>query len=175
MNLYLRLFLVWLRARFKPRIRPGDTIELKLRVWPSDLDVNGHMNNGRYLTIADLALVEYFTRSGFLALALSRGWKPMLGGGIISFRRGLKPFAVYTVRYSVACWDDRWNYTRFEFVRGGEVMAVGHTKGAAVGRQGIVASREVYTSLGFDPVSPAFPASVSAWLQADTLMRQGAA
>lgn len=174
MNLYLRLLWTWLRASFKPRIRPGDTIELKLRVWPSDLDVNGHMNNGRYMTIADLALVEYFTRSGFLKLALSRGWKPMLGGGIISFRRGLKPFAMYTLRFTVECWDERWNYTRFEFVRGGEVMAVGHCKGAAVAGRRIVESREVYTALGFDPVSPAFPASVSAWLQADTLLRERA-
>lgn len=175
MNLYLRLLWTWLRAAFKPRIRPGDTIELRLRVWPSDLDVNGHMNNGRYMTIADLALVEYFTRSGFLKLALARGWKPMLGGGIISFRRGLKPFAKYTLRFTVPCWDARWNYTRFEFVRNGEVMAVGHAKGAAVGSKGIVDSHEVYTALGFDPVSPAFPESVRAWLQADALMREQAA
>jgi acyl-CoA thioesterase FadM len=172
MNLYLRLFWVWLAACFKPRIRPGDTIELALRVLPGDLDVNGHMNNGRYMTVADLALVEYFTRSGFLRLALARGWKPMLGGAILSFRRGLQPFARYTLRCTLACWDERWNYMRFEFVRGGQVMAVGHTKGAAMGRQGIVASREVYEALGFDPVSPAFPASVSAWLHADRLMRE---
>jgi acyl-CoA thioesterase FadM len=171
MNLYLRLFWTWLRACFKPPIRPGDTIELKLRVWPSDLDVNGHMNNGRYMTIADLALVEYFTRSGFLREAIRRGWKPMLGGSIITFRRGLKPFAMYTLRFSLACWDERWNYMRFEFVRAEEVMAVGHTKGAAVGRAGIVSSDEVYTALGFDPVSPAFPASVSAWLEAERLIR----
>ena len=73
--------------------------------------------------------------------------------------------------FSLACWDERWNYMRFEFVRGGEVAAVGHTKGAAVGRQGIVDSREVYTLLGFDPASPAFPPSVAAWLEADRLIR----
>lgn len=171
MNLYLRLFWTCLWAFFKPRIRPGDTIELRLRVWPGDLDVNGHMNNGRYMTVADLALVEYFVRSGFLRLALQRGWKPMLGGGIISFRRGLKAFAVYRLRFTLACWDERWNYMRFEFVRGDEIMAVGHTKGAAVSKQGIVGCREVYTLLGFDPSSPAFPASITAWLEADRLIR----
>lgn len=49
MNLYLRLLWTWLRARSKPAIAMGDTIELQLRVWPNDLDVNGHMNNGRYM------------------------------------------------------------------------------------------------------------------------------
>jgi acyl-CoA thioesterase FadM len=171
-NLYLRLFWTWLRAAFKPAVRPGDVVELQLRVWPNDLDVNGHMNNGRYMTIADLALVEFFTRSGFLKLALSRGWKPMLGGSIVTFRRGLKPFQKYTLRYSLACWDERWNYMRFEFVKDGQVMAVGHVKGAAVGRQGIVDSGEVYRGLGFDPVSPAFPRSVTAWLEAESALAQ---
>jgi len=79
MNLYLRLLWTLFRARFKPRIVLGDTIELNLRVWPNDLDVNGHMNNGRYMTITDLAIVEYFSRSGFLRVMLEKGWRPMLG------------------------------------------------------------------------------------------------
>lgn len=107
MNLYFRLIWTWLRARTKPAIAMGDTITMQLRVWPNDLDVNGHMNNGRYMTIVDLALIEYFTRAGFLPVALKRGWRPMLGGSMISFRRGLKPFTVYTLRFSLECWDER--------------------------------------------------------------------
>jgi hypothetical protein len=76
MNLYLRLLWTWIAARFKPAIRMGDTIEMSLRVWPGDLDINGHMNNGRYMTITDLAVIEYFTRAGFLPIALRRGWRP---------------------------------------------------------------------------------------------------
>ncbi len=171
MNLYLRLLITWLRARLKPVIRPGDTIELSLRVLPNDLDVNGHMNNGRYMTITDLALIEYFTRAGFLAVAWKRGWRPMLGGSMISFRRALKPFTTYTLRFTVQCWDERWNYMRFEFVRDGEVMALGHAKGAVVGRKGIVSSGEAYAAMGLDAASPAFPASVLAWIEAERLIR----
>ncbi len=176
MNLYLRLIWTWLRARFfKPDIQMGDTIEMQLRVWPNDLDVNGHMNNGRYMTITDLALIEYFTRSGFLPLALRKGWRPMLGGSLISFRRGLKPFRAYTLRFCVLCWDERWNYFRFEFQQQGQTMAVGYSKGAVVGRDGIVSSRETRAALGQDPASPAFPAPVAAWIEADRLVRGAAA
>ena len=80
MNLYLRLLWTLLRSWRLPAIRFGDTVERRLRVLPNDLDVNGHMNNGRYMTITDLALIEYFARAGFLKLALRRGWRPMLGG-----------------------------------------------------------------------------------------------
>ena len=171
MNLYLRLLWTWLRARTKPAIVLGDTIELQLRVWPSDLDVNGHMNNGRYMTITDLALVEYFTRAGFLPVALRKGWRPMLGGSMISFRKGLKPFTVYTLRFSMQCWDERWNYFCFEFEHAGQKMANGLTKGAVVGKHGIVSSIEARHAMGMGTVSPAFPATVSAWIEADCLIR----
>lgn len=171
MNLYLRLLWTWIAARFKPAIRMGDTIEMSLRVWPGDLDINGHMNNGRYMTITDLAVIEYFTRAGFLPIALRRGWRPMLGGSMISFRRGLKPFRRYTLRFSIRCWDERWNYFLFEFEHAGKIMASGLAKGAVVGREGIVHNRDTYGALGLDGVSPPFPAPISAWIEADRLIR----
>jgi acyl-CoA thioesterase FadM len=171
MNLYLRLLWTLLRAPFKPRIALGDTIELKLRVWPNDLDVNGHMNNGRYMTITDLAIIEYFSRSGFLRVMLTKGWRPMLGGSMISFRRGLESFKAYTLRFSMLCWDERWSYMRFEFVQAGQTMAVGHAKGAIVGRRGIVSSSETLDALGLSATSPAFPPSVQAWVEAERLIR----
>jgi acyl-ACP thioesterase len=97
-SLYFRLFWVWLRALSKPVINLGDVIELNLHVLPNDLDLNGHMNNGRYLTIVDLALVEYFIRSGFAKAALQRRWRPVLGGSIISYRRRRWQSAIPRVR-----------------------------------------------------------------------------
>ena len=49
MNLYLRLLLTLLRAWRGPRLEPGATLTRTLRVLPNDLDMYGHMNNGRYL------------------------------------------------------------------------------------------------------------------------------
>jgi hypothetical protein len=40
-NLYLRLLWIWLHARLKPPIRLGDTIEMRLRVWPSNKAILG--------------------------------------------------------------------------------------------------------------------------------------
>jgi acyl-CoA thioesterase FadM len=171
MNLYVRLLWTLFRARFKPRITVGDTIELRLRVWPNDLDVNGHMNNGRYLTVTDLAIIEYFSRSGFLRVMLEKGWRPMIGGSMISFRRGLESFRAYTLRFSMLCWDERWSYMRFEFVHAGQTMAVGHAKGALVGRRGMITSGECLGALGVSQTSPAFPDSVRAWVEAERLIR----
>jgi acyl-CoA thioesterase FadM len=170
MSLYFRLLWIWIRASRKPAIRMGDRIEISMRVLPHDLDINGHMNNGRYLTITDLALVEYLTRAGFLKLALRKGWRPMLGGSIISYRRALKPFASYSLHFTMACWDERWTYMTFEFRQGDRTMAHGHSKGAIVGSTGIVSSSDARGVMGLDATSPHFPASIRTWIEAERLL-----
>ena len=170
MNLYLRLLWALLRCWRLPALQPTDTLRRTFRVLPNDLDINGHMNNGRYMTIADLALVEYFTRSGFLRVVLHKGWRPMLGGAMISFRRGLRPFSRYRLRFQVLGWDARWSYMRFEFQEGGRTMAVGHAKGAIVASHGIVHSSVALAALGRAPESPPLPPALLAWIEADRLL-----
>jgi acyl-CoA thioesterase FadM len=167
MNLYLRLLWTLLRAWRASRLALGDTLERRLRVLPNDLDINGHMNNGRYLTLVDLLLVEYFVRTGFAGTMLKNGWRPMAGGSFISYRRGLKPFQTYLIRFRLDASDTHWNYMRFEFVREGQVCAAGYMKGAAVARAGLVPNAESYAAMGLMPLQAALPAPVRDWLAAE--------
>jgi acyl-CoA thioesterase FadM len=170
LNLYFRLLLTILKALRAPRILPGDAVELTLRVMPTDLDLNGHMNNGRYLTMVDLALATIFIRSGFMKLCLSQRWQPVGGGSVVYFRRALTVFQRYTLRFTVAGWDEIWTYGRFEFLRNGELCANGFVKGAATSRHGLVPSAEIYPVLGYREPSPAFPDDLLAWIAADRLL-----
>ena len=65
MNLYFRMIWLLIGSLFKPDL-PTDrpTNSISLRVLPNDIDINMHMNNGRYLTICDLTRVDMFIRSG---------------------------------------------------------------------------------------------------------------
>jgi acyl-CoA thioesterase FadM len=171
-NLYLRLLWTWLRARRKPRIAVTDAIELKFRVLPNDLDINLHMNNGRYLTIADLALIEFFVRSGFLRALLKNNWRPMLGAAIITFRKQLAPFARYTVRFQLVACDEYWSYMRSTFIReDGSIAAKGIVKGGAVGRDGLVPVTQCMSALqeitGDTLQIPPMPQYVQQWIDAE--------
>jgi len=73
MNLYFRLLWIIVRSFFKPRIDFADKITLTLHILPNDLDINRHLNNGRYLTLLDLGSIDFFLRSGVLKRALRRG------------------------------------------------------------------------------------------------------
>lgn len=66
MNLYLRLIGVIVGSIFKPKITFTGDHAISLRIWPNDLDMNNHLNNGRYLTLLDLASISLFLRSGIL-------------------------------------------------------------------------------------------------------------
>jgi acyl-CoA thioesterase FadM len=168
MNLYLRLLWTLLRSWRLPALDQGAWLERRLRVLPSDLDVNGHMNNGRYLTLVDLMLVEYFVRTGFAKAMLRAGWRPMSGGAFVTYRKGLQPMQRYRLRFALAGADATWNYMRFEFLReDGTLCAAGYMKGAAVGARGLVPNAESYASMGRAFELQPLPAPVRHWLAAE--------
>ena len=172
MNLYFRLLMALWRAWRQPRIQPGDTIERTFRVLPNDLDLNGHMNNGRYLTMLDLMLIEYFVRFGFFGLMLQQGWRPMAGGSFITYRRGLKPFQRYTLRFRTEGSNEHWNFMRFEFHDGERLCAAGYVKGAVVGKLGLVPNAQSCALLGWEQ-DTRMPAPVAHWLAGEeALMAQ---
>jgi acyl-CoA thioesterase FadM len=156
-----------------PRFAVGQTLQRSFRVLPNDIDINGHMNNGRYMTIVDLMLMEYFVRIGFASVLIKQGWRPMSGGSFITYRRGLKPFQTYQLRYRIDACDTYWNFMRFEFLDGEKVCASGYMKGAAVGKAGLIANVESYARLGLVVLDSPIPQAVEHWLAAEkTVMTQ---
>lgn len=125
MNLWFRLLWLLLRQPFRPRIGALDTSELDLRVWPSDLDPNLHMNNGRYLALMDLGRLDLVMATGLGRVCWRRGWRPVAGAISIRFRRPLNPFVRFSLKTRILGWDEKWFYLEQVFAEpGGEVAQV---------------------------------------------------
>ena len=101
MNKLLRLLWLLIVARFRP---PCDLLEpcrTPFRVMPTDLDVLGHVNNGVYLSIMDLARVDLMIRASVFAKAKAQGWYPVVTAETIQFRRSLKLVQAFEIENAV--------------------------------------------------------------------------
>ena len=81
-----------------------DESRLTFRVLPNDLDLNLHMNNGRYLTFMDLGRVHLLAQNGLLAHIRRACWMPVLAaaGGTVVIMRTFDPGAALRVIGDVA-------------------------------------------------------------------------
>lgn len=166
-NLYLRLLLMTLRTRAGRGDRPlsiWDTAATAFRVAPTDLDVLGHMNNGRYLTIMDLARLDLMTRSGFWARLRRRGWYPVVAGQTISYRRSLTLGQRFTVHTRVLGLDERWIYLEQTFAVGADLYAQAAVRARFLRRGGgSVSHGEVLELTGPLPAGREVPGWLLEW------------
>ncbi|HEU0187391.1 MAG TPA: thioesterase family protein [Gallionellaceae bacterium] len=151
MNLLLRILYVGLRALFKERIPIGASAShLSLRVMPNDLDLNLHMNNGRYLSICDLNRVDLFIRSGLLKTMIKRRWIAVIAEQTIKYKKPLALFERYDVILEVTHWDDKYFYMTHTFSNPERVIAEGTAMGAIKSRNGVVTPAEVIAAVEQD-------------------------
>lgn len=121
MNLYFRLLVFMIRVRVRSRLSMWDTSRVSFRVNPLDLDVQRHMNNGRYLTLMDLGRMDLMIRSGFWKRVTEKGWYPVIAGQSITYRRSLTVGQRFDLSSRVIGHDDRWVYMEQVF-RVGDVV-----------------------------------------------------
>lgn len=160
MNLLFRFLWYTVRSLFRSRIGLLEVSRIPLRILPNDLDLNFHMNNGRYLSIMDLGRMDWLGRCGLMKPAWGRRWFPVVGSVTIRFSRPLNSFQSYVLTTRVLCWDEKWFYMEQRFELPGKTAAVAVIKGLFRGPGGNVTPAEVLRAMGSDLVSPPIPESV---------------
>nr|WP_272211107.1 acyl-CoA thioesterase [Marinicella sp. W31]MDC2876988.1 acyl-CoA thioesterase [Marinicella sp. W31] len=97
-----------LASKSRPRLRPlQDISSIELRVWPQDLDLNRHVNNGRYLAFMDLGRMDLLFRSGLGQLTMKNKWQPVLTGVNARYRRPLGVFHRFQVDTELCGWTEQ--------------------------------------------------------------------
>jgi acyl-CoA thioesterase FadM len=167
MNLFLRLLWITLTARFRPRCEIMGPCTTRFRVWPTDLDVLRHVNNGVYLSLMDLGRVDLLVRSGVLAKVRARGWYPVVAAETIQFRRSLTLFQPFVIETRVLGWDDRSIFLEQRFARpgrDGETIALGVIRGRVLAKGGgPVPMSELMALSDHDGPSPPVPEWIARW------------
>ena len=124
MNLYIRFFWnIFINLILNRSIKITDEAILKMRVLPTDLDLNMHMNNGRYLTVMDIARTDLLVRSGLHKVVAKHKLSGVTGGIHITFLKELSLFKKYSVHSKGIYWDDMWFYIEQKFMKDGHIAA----------------------------------------------------
>jgi acyl-CoA thioesterase FadM len=167
MVLIVRFILTMLRARFRSTIGPTDESRVRFTALPHDCDLNFHLNAGRFVSFMDVARIELIVRLRFFGPMLRRGWRPVMGGAVVRFRRSVLPFHRFDIRSRVIGWDERWIYVEHIVEENGVFCAIGHMRTVIRGKDGTIAPAQVLKVLGHDIVSPALPEFVQRWRDAE--------
>jgi acyl-CoA thioesterase FadM len=166
-NLYLRLLHLWLLGRRRSRVDVLGPVRTPFRVWPTDLDLLRHVNNGTYLTIMDIGRLDLLARAGVTPLLRAKGWYPVVVAETITFKRSLRLFQRFDIVTEVVGWDDRSMYLQQDFFCGGTLVASGLIRGRFLGRDGSrIAPQQVLDLTGRHVEPPELPEWVPAWAEA---------
>ena len=164
MNLFFRLFWILIESLFRKRLHPLSESILHMRVLPNDLDVNMHMNNGRFLSIMDLGRVDLLVRTDLAKILLSHRWQPLVGAVNIRYKLSLMPFQRYRIHTKVIGWDEKWFYIEQRFERRNRTIAVGLVKALFRGKGRNIPPERTLKLLGVNIDPPKMPEKVLKWL-----------
>jgi acyl-CoA thioesterase FadM len=183
MNLWLRFLWLLLATAWRPSLDPRTaTSRLMFRVLPTDIDINLHLNNGRYLTIMDLGRIDLVLRSGLWRPIWKNGWAPTIGAVVIRYRQELRPFERFRLETRLTAWSDSIAVMEQTFViasgpRRGRVAARALVKAGFYDRskRSQVPVRRLVAELGLseaEATSPPLTPEIAAFLSADSALRQ---
>ncbi len=182
MSLLIRLFLVFFtQTRGRRAANLFDPQRVHSRALPNDLDLNGHVNNGRLMTYIDFGRIDWLYKVGALGYAYRRRFIPIIGDISVRFLRPLKAFERFTIETRVLGWTENWAYFEHRLLKrdGRPVLLLVNRGKFWSASQGSLPVSEVIAGMASwpDVVSPPLPDWVQSWarsldeLKADTQRR----
>lgn len=165
MNLLFRLLSILLFSRFHSKIDFLATCDTAFRVWPTDLDVLMHMNNGKYFSLMDLARVNLLIRSGMEKVMNDNGYYPVLSGETVRFKKSLKLFTAFDIKTKILGWDKKNFYLEHTFIHNEEIYAHAYIKARMLHKKGDkVAPVDCLKAAGKNLTSPPLPDNLKNWI-----------
>lgn len=162
-HMIFRTILWFLRSRRAPTLGMDDVGRIRMRVLPTDIDTLGHVNNGMYLSLADIGRVDLMIRAGAWPVLTKLGWYPVVASATITYRRSLQLWQKFTLETRIIGVDAKATYAEQRFVVGGEIYATAFVKARFLKKSGgTVSVTELTDALQYEN-SGELPAWLERW------------
>lgn len=106
MYVWARMLRIAATQKSRGPFKAGDESRLTFRCLPTDIDPNLHLNNARYMMLADCGRLDIFFRSGLLKLTRARNWAPLMGGVQAVYVREIRLWRKFEVVSTIETWED---------------------------------------------------------------------
>lgn len=153
MYVWMRLLRVAATRGRRGPYQMGDEGRLSFRCLPTDIDTNIHLNNARYMMLADMGRIDIFLRSGLVSAARKRGWAPLLGGLQVAYVREIGLWKRFEVVSTIETWEGMQVLGQHRFVlEDGRTAAIVMTTGGIYdfGNRRFVPFDEVVRTIGHE-------------------------
>ena len=174
MYVWARLIRTVATIKTRGKIPVNGESKLDFRCLPFDIDTNMHLNNARYLMLADLGRIDLFFRSGLVAATRTHPWTPLMGGVQTAYVREIKLWREFSVISRMVTWKDTSVIGRHRFVLkdGTEAATVLTTAGIYdYEAKRFVPMEEVARVLGHDGDAPEPDPTEQAFMETHRLLR----
>ena len=167
--IFRTLWHLWFVAPRGKRLAFHEVSRSRFRVWPTDLDVLWHMNNGKFLSIMDVARFDLIQRTGVMEIFKRERWYPVVVGQTISYRKSLNPWKRFWIESRILGFDEQAVYVEQRFVRPNserkpEVYARAYVRARILRSSGgTVPVTEIIERTDADPDRLRVPKDVLAW------------
>lgn len=81
------------------------------------------MNNGKFLSLLDVARFDWLKRAGIWQSLKKRNWYPVVVAEHITFRKSLLPWQKFAIESKIGGWDAEAIYVEQRFTVEGEICA----------------------------------------------------
>lgn len=165
MNMWLQWILaLFFRSKRGPKLDLTAVSRIGFRVWPTDVDLLMHMNNGRYLSYMDLGRVDLIERTGVQAKLSVEGIYAVVAAQTITYRKSLNLFQRFTIESKLLGADERSVYLEQRFTVRGQVYARAVVRGRFIRKgAGPVMVSEISEITGNDWRQYELPPEILAW------------
>ncbi|MFE1646838.1 acyl-CoA thioesterase [Microbacterium sp. P01] len=174
MNVLWRTMLtIWhakVMLRRRGPIDPMSVGRVRLTTLPTDLDLLGHMNNGRYASLFDLGRFDLLIRTGFWDTFGEKDWYPVVASETVTFRKSLRLWQRFTVESRLLGHDGRSVYLIHRAVVKGEVYTEMIVRARFLKRTGgVVTHQELFDAIHRSDTLPQIAPWVADWAAASAL------
>lgn len=151
------------RRNAPPTISLYESVSIDCRVGLTDIDLNMHLNNAKYLKYMDLARLENMMANGMMWKFLRARVRPIITNTEISYIRELRTWQTFSVSAQILGHDEKYLYSEQRFTSESKLCTHAFTRLACVTKGRSQPVPEVFARLGLTDKPLALPEPVLLW------------